>query len=638
MKNSLLILIAILFSISDNFSQNNYPAAFYNRQLHKKPGSGKQKKRQEHFFKVREDSAVSNIGNARWNTFNTSKAKMLNSQSVSAVANWQSCGPDNQAGRMISHAFDPANPLVIWAGSASGGLWKSINGGNSWQPMSDNIPSLAVGAIAINPQNTNEMLIGTGEGYLLSDWLQYGAGVLRSTDGGLTWLPTSLTVPDSSEFASLNIVWDPYNSNNVLLASTFGVYRSQDGGITWTQTLNGYVSSLVMNKKNSAIAYAAMQDYLSKPGGIFMTSDSGQTWQQLAGGIPATGDYGFTTLAICDSFPNVIYAGVSQPLSSPAFAEMKGLYKTSNGGITWTQLNVFEDFYCYPPPYNYVCQGWYGNITAVSPVDSNLVFAGGVYLYASTDGGASWNYYDWAPAENPPYMHPDHHSFGFNPANPQETWSFNDGGVFKSTNSGQTWVVKNTGLVTTQFYYLASSATNPNLMLGGTQDNGIWSNYNVGSSNSWNQFWYGDGFFCNIDYTDQNVWYTTELFAKRMKSRDGGATWDSINTGISGDNFFITPLIMHPTDHKTLLCATDPTVYLSIDSGANWNPSINTPYITIMTFDKVNPQVMYICNDPYFTVSNIRRSMDGGATWSLVSSPGNKIIDIECDPLVSGTL
>ena len=317
---------------------------------------------------------------------------------------------------------------------------------------------------------------------------------------------------------------------------------------------------------------------------------------------------------------------------------MVGLYKTSNGGASWNQLSVFEDFYCYPPPYNYVCQGWYANITAVSPTDSNLVFSGGIYLYASADGGQNWNYSDWVPGVSPAWMHPDHHSFGFNPFNTNELYSFNDGGVYKSTNSGSSWTIMNNGLVTTQFYYVASSATNPNLVLGGTQDNGIWSNYNLATSSNWNQFVGGDGFFCNIDYTDQNVWYTTELYKKRMKSRDGGLSWDSINNGISGSNFFITPLIMHPAVHTTLLAATDGAVYISQDSGASWNQVLSTPYVTVMTYDKVNPQVIYVCNDPYFSVSNIRRSVDGGQTWTLISSPGNKVTDIECDPLVSGVV
>ncbi len=613
-----------------------FPPEFFLRKPHERD-PGNQKMRKEHFSKVREDSAVADRNLALWSTFEKSKSKML-LNGTSAVANWQSCGPNNQAGCMISHAFDPNNPSVVWAGSAGGGLWKSLNSGNSWQPMTDDLPSISVGAVAINPQNSNEMLIGTGEGYLLSPWLHYGSGVFRSIDGGLTWLPTGLIVPDSSGFASLSIEWDPTHSNNVLLASTHGIYRSQDGGLTWSQKLPGVASSLVMNKKDPSIAYAAMQDYQTAVGGIFMSQDSGKTWAPLAGGLPTPGNYGFSTLAICDSFPNVMYVGISYHATSTQVGEMEGLYKTSNGGITWSKLSTFEDFYCYPAPFNSICQGWYANITAVSPVDSNLVFSGGIYLYNSTDGGQTWNYSDWVPGGTPPYMHPDHHSFGFNPLNPTEAYSFNDGGVYRSTNAGGTWTIVNNDLVTTQFYYVASSATNPNLMLGGSQDNGVFSTYNLNSSMGWNVFQHGDGFFCNVDYTDPNVWYATELYSKRMKSRDGGASWDSINNGISGTNFFVTPLIMHPTVNTTLLAATVPAVYISQDSGASWGVSITTPYITIMAYDKVNPQVIYICNDPYFSVSNIRRSLNGGQTWSLISSPGDKVIDIECDPITSGVL
>ena len=319
MKSTIALLLGLL-CLARVFAQAP-PASFFNRTPPSTPGSEKLKKRSERFTRVRTDSAAGAASAARWEAFNQSKAKILGTESTAAVANWQSCGPDNQGGRMISHAFDPQVPGVLWAGSAAGGLWKTTDGGNTWQAMTDNLPTMPIGAVAINPQNNNEMLIGTGEGYLLSAWLQYGAGVFRSTDGGATWLPTGLTVPDSAGFASLAITWDPVNTNNVLLASTYGIYRSTDGGQNWVQTLSGYASALVMKKKDPAVAYAAMQDYQGKAGGIFLSLDSGVTWQPLAGGLPAAGSYGFTTLAICDSVPNVLYAGVSFPAASSGAAK-----------------------------------------------------------------------------------------------------------------------------------------------------------------------------------------------------------------------------------------------------------------------------------------------------------------------------
>ncbi|HTF02481.1 MAG TPA: T9SS type A sorting domain-containing protein [Bacteroidia bacterium] len=597
-------------------------------------------KRARWFQKVCEDSSITNPEYARWNAYQEAQSRQMNTPQTAAVANWQNCGPFNQAGRMISHAFDPFNSQVVWAGSASGGLWRTADLGLTWQPMTDNLPSIAIGAVAIDPQNPAVMLIGTGEGYLFSTWFAAGVGILRSTDGGVTWNPTSLTVPDSINFASLGFAWDPLNTNNVYAATTYGIFRSIDGGVNWIQALSGFVATaIVINKQSPNIIYAAAQNYPSLPGGIVRSIDNGITWQSLTNGLPAPTGFGFTSLAICDGFPNVLYMGISQPYSDPDFGRLEGFYKTSDGGNSWTQLPTSGyDFYCYPAPFDNTCQGWYDNITAVSPSDTNLVFAGGIYLYASTDGGQNWDYSDYVPTTNPPWMHPDQHSFGFSPHNNQQVWAFNDGGIHYSSNAGLTWFIMNNGVVTTQFYYVASSATNPNLAIGGTQDNGIWYNYNIGSSNWWTQFWHGDGFAVNVDHSDANTWYTTELFAGRMKSRNGGLSWDSINNGILNSTWFITPLTQHPTNPLTLFTADDNSVYRSIDSGATWLPVLNAPYMILFEFDRANPSIMYCCSDPELQNSTLYRSNDAGTTWTLLNEPGNKITDMGTDPNNSGVV
>ncbi|MES2760979.1 MAG: T9SS type A sorting domain-containing protein [Bacteroidota bacterium] len=628
------VLFFFLISLLGS-AQQNVPA---NRVLeHEETEEGGQKKSQERFYKLKYDPAVKNYETERWKAFRESKSALFKTQAT-PVANWQSQGPSNQAGKMLSCAFDPTNTSVFYAGSSTGGLWKTTNSGNSWTALTDNLPSLSVGAVAVNPQNSNMLLIGTGEGFLISPWLHYGSvGVLKSTDGGLTWNTTGLSFPDSLKFASLGFVWDPINTNRVCIATTFGVYVSTDAGDNWTLKLPGAATAIEINKKDPKIIFASLQNYQTSVGGIYRSLDTGNTWQPLPN-LPPSSSIGFTSLSICDSFPNVIYAGISEPEASVNVGKLKGFYKSSNGGNNWTLMPPSYDFYCYPAPFSYVCQGWFANVTKVSPVDTNIVWAGGIYLYRSNNGGNTWNYMDYATLENPPYLHPDHHALAFDPNNSNKLYSLNDGGVYRTTNGGSNWVKVNNGLVTTQFYTASSSQTNPNLIIGGTQDNGIWYNYNTGSTNVFNQYHYGDGFASFVDHTNASILYGSELVRGRMRSRNGGVTNDTINTGLTEGTTFIIPMVMHPSNNSILFTATDAKIYRSVDSGSVWHPVYNAFYITILEIDPVNPNIIYGCSDPTLNNSYIYRSTNGGTNWIQIGNPGDKVTDIQADPITSGIL
>ena len=632
MKKRIFQICLIIYCIISNFSL----AAQTNIRSERIPEFDNYEKREDWFRQVRFDSTVQNPEIVRWNAFLQMQENLLRETDEIPVANWRSCGPVNQGGRMISHAFDPVNSDIIWAGAASGGLWKTINSGDSWEPMTDGIPSLAIGAIGINPQNNNEMLIGTGEGFLLAGFL-YGVGVLKSSDGGLTWQNTGLTFDQSLEFASLGIAWDSVETNYVYLATTFGIYRSTDSGENWELTLAGTGTSIVLNPQQPEIVFAALQEYGGNTGGIYRSTDHGANWELLINGLPATNEFGFTSMSICKDFPDVIVAGVANNIASGAVGTLQGIYKTSNGGDAWNLLPESIDFYCYPAPYDYLCQGWYDNIIKISPTDTNVIFAGGIYLYKSADGGITWDFSDDVPGIEG-YIHPDHHSFGFDPQNESRIFSFNDGGIYRTENSGTTWTQINNGLVTTQFYNIASARTNKNVVMGGTQDNGIWFNDANDVQQVWEQYTYGDGFQCAIDHTNENVMYATELFQGRMKSTNGGHSFHGINTGINENNSFIMPLIMHPVNNEILFTATDTKIYKTENSGEEWNDVDNISNIIFFCFDGIDPDIMYACTDPYFATSKIYISVDGGESWDRTDEPGNKITDIEADPNIAGTI
>ena len=594
-------------------------------------------KRADWFYSVHYDSTVANAEFERWKAYTKIKSDLLKTTDEMPVADWRSCGPSNQSGRIISHAFDPFNSDILWAGSATGGLWKTENSGDSWQPMSDGIPSLAIGAIGIDPQNNQNMLIGTGEGYLLASGFLYGVGVLKSNDGGLTWQMTALSFDDSLKFASLAIAWDYLNSDLVYIATTFGIYKSEDGGDTWELKLPGTATTIQMHPQQPNILFAALQPYDTDDGGIYRSTDDGENWELLTNGLPPSSEFGFTSMSICESFPDVMVIGVANNLESGSVGTLRGVFKSSDGGDTWIQLPSTIDFYCYPEPYEYICQGWYNNTIRISPSDTNKIFSAGIYFYKTIDGGMTWDFSDNVPgSEN--YMHPDHHSFGVDPENDSRLFDFNDGGVYKSVDDGLTWENMNNGLMTTQFYYIACAASDKNVVMGGTQDNGIWYNNENDTETEWEQYTYGDGFQCAIDFEDPDNMYATELFQGRMRSKNGGNSFQEINNGITESNYFIVPLIMHPSNSNILFTASNSRIYKTTNTGDDWENVAQISNITMFCFDHVNPEIMYACIDPYYDNSKIYISIDGGESWERADEPGNKITDIETDPYAAGVL
>jgi|GEM_PF-4163485 len=188
--------------------------------------------REKRLYDLRKDHRRDAGGAKRWEIFHQIRARTLSRFGPTPAADWQSLGPnkmEEMGGRMISHAFDSNNSQVLWAGSASGGLWLSENGGDSWQPMSDQIPSTGIGAIATNPLDGNTLLIGTGEGYSLgSNSIRPGLGVFKSTDRGLTWLPTGFDYLQSAGVSAFKLIWSYADTNVVWLAATNGIWKSTD--------------------------------------------------------------------------------------------------------------------------------------------------------------------------------------------------------------------------------------------------------------------------------------------------------------------------------------------------------------------------------------------------------------------------
>ena len=335
------------------------------------------------------------------------------------VGNWQLAGPSTMngawginSGRITAIAVDPTNNQIVYAGAAQGGIWKTTNGGGTWTPLTDTQASLAVGSIALDPQNHLTIYVGTGEENNAID-SYYGEGILKSTDGGNTWTnyPGPFAGGGGGGARIGGMAVQPNNSSVVLAAAgccapgNSGVYRSNNGGQTWTQVLNASGASaynVVFDPNTPATAYASLDGQ-----GVYKSINDGVTWTASNGSggsaLPLSGNGRFAL--IMD--PNVSTT-LWVAIASNANNNLAGLYRTTNGGDSWTNLPNTPQF----------CGGqcWYDMAMAVQPGNSNVIFAGGQANYAppsggsvvqSLDGGNTWNNYS--------NLHPDTHALAFTP-------------------------------------------------------------------------------------------------------------------------------------------------------------------------------------------------------------------------------
>jgi ELWxxDGT repeat protein len=528
---------------------------------------------------------------------------------------WTSIGPTNinegqpASGRITGLAADPTNANIIYAGTASGGVWKTTNGGTSWSALTDNQATLMIGAIAVAPTNPNVVYAGTGEAnwgpskaFISRANIYPGLGVLRSTDAGNTWVLEGTAFFNRRTIS--RVVVDPLNPNIVYVAvgavavnglpGNTGIWKSTDGGVTWSDTTTtisptAAYSDLAIDPQNGQVLYAAVGDPNGNDpaNGIWKSTDGGSTWQR-AGNSPQGSDsnVGRITIALAPSSPNTLYASVAQ---SGHYAHLYEMIKSTDGGAHWTQLTNVPD-YLDPgitlADGTQIASGDYDTSLAVDPTDPNIIYAGGVAssfydFMQSTDGGADWN--SIVQGVNNVSLHGDEHAIAFTASG--RLLDGNDGGIWRLDNANPgsiVWTDLNSNLSDIQFEGIALSPADPNVALGGSQDNGT----EVFNDNLvWPLTDGGDGGKVIIDPSNPRIMYhdssivsfSSQYFVE--KSLDGGQTWNPFTNGLTSitpqQTVYYPPMVMDPTnDNRLLLGASN--LYETTDGGNNWIP-ISTP-------------------------------------------------------------
>jgi len=551
---------------------------------------------------------------------------------------WTQLGPGNIGGRIRAIAVHPTDPNIVYIGAVAGGVWKSTNGGTSWSVLNDFMGNLAVCALVIDPNNSNTIYAGTGEGFFNLDAIR-GAGIFKSTDAGSSWAQLSST--SNSDFYYVNdLDFDAFNG--VLYAATRkGLYSSNDGGVNFTAKVTAGGSDA--NCMDIEIA-------LTDPRTIFATFglfSQAEIWRSTDAGVSfvqnmTLANFGRIEMAVSKSNPAFAYASFMDLSTYGTGA----LIYTTNTGANWFYATVPGPSYSGAATYT-GGQAWYDNILAVDPDNANNLLAGGIDNWKTTDGGTSWtqktNWYSQGGA--PPYAHADQHTYAFAPSNPNIVYLGNDGGIYKSTNKGESWTSLNNNLFITQFYYGAVNPTGT-VYAGGTQDNGTLRS--TGSSN-WTEILGGDGGATEIDFNNTNNIYMEYVNLAFFKSTDGGATFFKSMTGIpTGPNFydgttdrtqFISPFSMDPNNSSTIVAGTY-RVWRTTDGAANWTAissdltgdgsgSSGATLSTVIAA-KGNSNVIYAgCSN-----GRVQVTTDGGSNWNLRTSglPNLSVTKIATDP------
>jgi len=524
-------------------------------------------------------------------------------------------GQPNGLGRVNCIAFHPTNADTFFVGAPAGGIWKTYDGGSNWSSNSDNLSTLGISSILINYNSPDTMYIGTGDrdgGDAVS------LGVFLSTDGGDTWTSSNSGMGNLTVGA---LLIDPSNSSILLAATSGGVYRSADAGASWTNTITGNFKDIRFMPGNSSVVYA------TKSGDFYRSSDNGLTWTLIGvpEGLPSSSRL---VIGVTPADSSYVYALLT---SGSVF---QGMYQSVDSGLTFSVQSTTPNIMDYSSDGSGTNgQAWYDLCIAVSPTNKNVVYAGGINVFKSSDGGQTWLIDAHWVGTGAPAVHADHHVLEYSPVD-QTLYSGNDGGVYYQEIETITWTDISSGLAIAQCYKLGQSATSINHVIVGYQDNGT----AVYSNGSWSTEIGGDGMECIIDYTTTDYMYGELYYGAIRRSSNGGLNFSSIAglfiNGITESGAWVTPYTLHSTNPNTMFIGykdiwRSTNVKTSSASSVSWT-EISTDLggsgnFNVVEHNPLDTNVFYASKGAsLFRSDNVN---GGSVIWQTLSSPGTSSIN-----------
>ena len=524
---------------------------------------------------------------------------------------WSAMGPFNAPsnggiGRISNVAFHPNHYDTIYAGAPAGGLWVSYDDGQNWKTFTDELTNIGVSDLAIDPLHPDTMYLATGDRDAADT---YSFGLLKSTDGGVTWGTTGLSFSVSNNYRIGRVVVDPDSTHTILVATNGGIYRSTNYGVNFSLRQTG--NFIGIHNGIGDTAYATTTGSSPK---VYRSVDNGDSWSQLTSGLPTSNKY--RCELTLSSTPGKLY--VVYGASNYGYG---GVYRSTNGGTTWSLMSSTPNIMGWSNNGSGSGgQAWYDLSIACDPNQENTIYVGGVNIWKSTNGGSTWSCVGhWYGAGSTPYVHADHHHASFRPGS-SELYVGTDGGVYKTTNAGSSWSDLNDGMNITQYYKISQSTTDTSLVLAGSQDNG---SHMRSSTMNWSRVTGGDGMDNGVDIANDNLLYTSIYYGDFYKSTNGGAFFSGINTlSPSGSGNWVTPFNTDPVTANTIYAGFT-KLWKSSNAGASWTAtsSANVAGNTNMDEFEIAPS-----NTNYIYAlinSNIYKSSNAGSTWSSITPSGS---------------
>ncbi len=539
---------------------------------------------------------------------------------------WRNIGPANMIGRISDFEALESDFTQVLVASASGGVWKSVNAGTTWEPIFDTYGSSSIGDVAFFQSDADIIWIGTGEECPRNS-IAWGDGIYKSTDGGKTFTHMGL----KSTHAIARILTHPNDPDLVYAAAAGhtwgysgdrGLFKTENGGSTWTKLTNGLPDDgktgaidLVMHPQNPDVLYAGFWQRLRRPwrfdsggpnGGIYKTTDAGRSWTKLTQGLPE-GDLGRIGLAISRSKPDVLMAIVEhgfQPQAriregqeqkpNPEYQDMTklgtGIYRSEDGGASWTYMNRIN-----------VRPFYYSHIY-LNPFDDRMVYYLSSSMQVSEDGGKTFRTIQG--------LHPDFHTMWLDPTNKNRFYVGQDGGASITHDGGETWILFD-NLCVSQFYAVSADMQDPYYVYGGLQDNGTWAGPSMNRegmilTDHWFNIGGGDGFYTQNDPTDWRIAYCESQGGNLM--RVNVETRESTRIRPSQQNTYNWREHAPPPPKKKADAEQQPQAMFQRQRSPfrfNWSsPVLISPH---------NPQIIYFGGDRLF------KSINRGDNWTIIS-------------------
>lgn len=576
------------------------------------------------------------------------KESFVQTNRMADQSNWYPIGPYDYAqanaqpagmGRLNCITIDPNNSDIWYVGAPGGGLWKTMDAGSTWTPLTDNLPRVSVSAVAVDYNDSNTIYITTGDDDAVYVYAS-SIGVYKSTDGGITWSVTGLNTNNINGSRALSEIFiDPTDSNKLVCSGTDGVYTTTDAGVTWTQTLAGEnIRDLRIKPGDAQTVYAV------SPTAFYKSTDGGVNFTQITNGVPTN-----THRMVIDVTPanaNYVYLFSVDETNRRAH----GIYRSTNSGDSFSLRNT--DSYTLIGNW----QVWYNMAMGVSDTNAEEVYVGTMDVWRSSNGGTTWNKLNRWDQLTPAYTHADIHSLR---AHNGRMFCASDGGIYSTIDNGTSFQNHSTGLQIGEFFNVAIAQGNINNVCGGLQDNG---GFGLGVNGDWRGYHPGDGINSVIAPTDDDTYYGLIQNGDRLyvSNRADGFITSVFKPSNAGTGVFETPmaadgngeiyaawgnlfrlnkntyewdlvgalpgytdeLIVAPSDPMRIVSSGHQNLRVSTDGGVTYDFDTNVVGNSISDIEihATNPDIMWITTDGDYANKGVFKTTDGGYTWTDITS------------------